>query len=182
MMQVRLLEKDSTILRRGVNKMIKDKLIFRGGKVRATLRCAITGEITFQSGWSHNIIPTAGLNAILRRFGGVGAVANEGESTYGAVGSGSDTPQASDTQMHNEEERKLIGGASMDGNTLIVEVFFNENEANGVEITQFALFGEDASAAADSGTLMQYANFETSFTKTTIETLTVEVNVGNEDT
>lgn len=160
-----------------MNKL-KEKTRLRGGLVRATKRNIYTGEITYQSEWKHNIIPDVGLVAILRRYIGLDSISDEGKCTYGALGTGTSTPSASDTTMQNELIRKLIGDRSIEsGDTGLVEMFFNESEANGVTITKFALFGEDATAIADSGTLMEYIDFDTPFTKTSIETLTIEVRI-----
>lgn len=146
------------------------------GRVRPTLYDAATGKIKWQGKWQNNIIPDVGLAAIVRRLGDIGTYSNEGIITYGAVGDGSSTPDANDTQMNNEIERKTIGTASVSGQTLTLEVFFTTAEANG-DITQFALFGEEASAASDSGTMFDYINFETPFEKTSSETLTIEIMI-----
>jgi len=146
------------------------------GRIRSILRDAKTGKIKWTGEWNHNLIPTVGLAAVARRFGDVGIKSNEGAVTYGALGSGSVTPLVANTQMENEIERKLIATSSLTDQTVHIETFFAENEGNGT-ITKFALFGEDATAAADSGTMMEYADFATSFTKTSNETLTVEIEI-----
>lgn len=146
------------------------------GKVRPILRDALSGIIKWSGEWHHNIIPDVGLAAVARRFGSVDLKTNEGESTYGAVGKGTGTPLASATQMEDEVARKQIATSSISGQTVHIEVFFTSTEANDL-ITKFALFGEDATAAADSGTLMEYADFATSFTKTSSDTLTIEIEV-----
>lgn len=149
-----------------------------GGLVRATKRNIHSGEITFQTEWKHNIIPDVGLVAILRRFIGEDQVVNEGKCTYGALGTGTNTPAPGDTQMDSELIRKLIGDRDIENlDTGLIELFFNENEANGVTITKFALFGEDATGTINSGTLMEYIDFDTPFSKTSIETLTIEVRI-----
>lgn len=172
-----LLAKDNTIKRRGdnMNKKFKSR-IYIEGKIRPILRDAKTGELKWIGKWNHNLIPTVGLAAVARRFGGVGTKTNEGESTYGAVGSGGITPLSSDTTMETEIDRKLVAVSSIVSQTVHIEVFFAENEGNGT-ITKFALFGEDASASADSGTMMEYADFSSSFTKTSSETLTIEIDI-----
>ena len=146
------------------------------GKVRPILRDANTGSIKWIGAWHHNIIPNVGLAAVARRFGGVGSKTDEGRSTYGAVGNGASTPAASDTQMENEVARKAVAVASNVDNVVSIEVFFASNEANAL-ITKFALFGEDATTSLDSGTLMEYADFSSSFTKTSAETLTIAIEI-----
>jgi hypothetical protein len=146
------------------------------GKIRPTLHDTQTGAIKWVGAWHHNIIPDVGLTAVARRFGGVGSKTNEGKSTYGAVGNGTATPSASDTQMENEVARKAVAVATNIDNVVTIEAFFASNEANAL-ITKFALFGEDATTSLDSGTLMEYADFASSFTKTSSETLTITIEI-----
>lgn len=177
-MQVLHQEKGNGIKLHGVNmnKKIIEHTIKIKGQIRPILRDAKTGEIKWIGEWNHNLIPTVGLTAVARRFGGVDSVSNEGKSTYGAVGNGSLTPSSSDTEMENEIARTQIAVATSTTQSVHVEVFFTETEANGT-ISKFALFGEDATASADSGTLMEHADFSSSFTKTSAETLTVEIDI-----
>jgi hypothetical protein len=72
--------------------------LFLSGRIKATLRDIKTGKIK-QIVEVHNIIPTVGLTAIARRLGNIGSKSNEGMITYGAVGSGSNTPASSDTTI-----------------------------------------------------------------------------------
>lgn len=157
----------------GININSKFQII---GKVKATLRDAKTNEIKHCTGWCKNLITNAGYDAILRRLGNIALRSNEGMITYGAVGTGTSTPSASDTQMESELERKLLAVTSESNQVLEIEVFFTTAEANGT-ITKFALFGEEATAAADSGTMFEYADFVNSFTKTTNETLIIEIEI-----
>lgn len=152
-----------------------DKVKLRG-RIRAILKDAKTGKVVFISKWNNNLIPTEGLVAIANRLGNIGAKANEGIITYGAVGTGSSTPLITDTQMLAENTRKALTTTSVNGSVLTTETFFASGEAN-ASLTQFALFGEDASASADSGTMFQYANFAGTIVKTSNETLTVESEI-----
>lgn len=146
------------------------------GKIRPILRDAKTNKIKWVGDWKHNLIPNVGLTAIINRLGNIGAKTNEGMITYGAVGNGNTTPNASDTEMENEIARKLLSTTTVVNQTLTIEVFFTTDEANG-SITKFALFGEDATAALDSGTMFEYADFATPFTKVSTETLTIEIEI-----
>lgn len=146
------------------------------GKVRPILRCIKTNKVVYCGEWTHNLIPAVGLRAVARRFGNIASLSNEGAATYGAVGKGGNTPSVSDTIMEDEIERKLIATKSESGGVAHIEAYFTEAEANDT-ITKFALFGEDASAASDSGTMMEYADFASSFTKTSNEALTVEIDI-----
>jgi hypothetical protein len=149
---------------------ICEKLTIKG-RVRATLRDAKTGRITKRLPWHHNIIPNVGLAGLAGLMGGIGTAV-----TYGAVGGGTSTPAAGDTQMGSEIARKAIAAASVNGMTVTIEFFFETTEGNGA-ITQCALFGGAATASANTGTLFEYANFATGFTKAATETLTVECQI-----
>jgi hypothetical protein len=150
------------------------------GRVRAILKDARTGEVKLITPWSKNILPACGRAAAARRYGNYSYFhplkTNEGAATYGAVGDGSVTPQDTDIKLQNELARKAIGNSSYSGTGILIEFFFDETEAN-YPITNMGLFGEDATIATDSGTLMEYAFFAAGFTKTSSETLTVQCNI-----
>lgn len=177
MMLVPLQARDSGVKVHGDNmkKSFKSNLAIEG-RVRPILKDAKTGKIKWIGEWNHNIIPTVGLRAIARRYANVASLSNEGAVTYGAVGTGATSPIAEDTVMENEIERKLITIKSEASRIAHLEVFFVEAEANDT-ITKFALFGEEASGLVDSGTLMEYADFASPFTKTSNETLTIEIDI-----
>ena len=158
-----------------MNKNINTEIKITG-KVRAILRDARTGVITHDTGWCKNLITDAGRVAILRRLGNESTYSNEGMITYGAVGSGAVAPTVADTTMEAEMERKLVAVTTVGLLTLTVETFYTTSEANGT-ITQFALFGEAATAVADTGTMFEHVSFSGSFTKTVLETLTVESQI-----
>lgn len=158
-----------------MQKSINENALFHG-RVRATLRDSLTDDIVYQSKWTDNLITNEAYNATLRRWGNKATISNESIITYGAVGNGSTSPTENDTAMENELGRNTLGTTTVSGTTLTIEVFFAEGVANG-NITQFALFGEDATASADTGTMFEHATFDTPFTKTSSETLTIEINI-----
>lgn len=151
-------------------KVNGDDQIKISGKVRFIFTDVKTGKKEI-SKWHKNIIPTEGREAIGRRLGNIALKANEGMVTYGAVGTGTTTPQNSDTQLETELFRKLIASASYSANVITIRTFYTTGEANGA-LKEFGLFGEDASAAANSGTLFQRVNINR--TKTASKTLTIE--------
>jgi hypothetical protein len=146
------------------------------GKVRPILRDGKTGKIKWVGEWNHNLIPNVGLTAIARRLGNIELKTNEGAITYAAVGGGVTTPQSTDEFMEDEIDRKQITIHSVVGQTLFLEIYFTEGEATG-SITKFALFGEEATEVVDTGTMMEYADFDTPFTKAINEALTVEIQI-----
>lgn len=140
------------------------------GKVRFIFTDVKTGKKEI-SRWHKNLIPTEGREAIARRLGNIALKANEGVVTYGAVGTGTTAPQNSDTQLETELFRKLIASVSYTANVITIRTFYTTAEANGA-LREFGLFGEDASGAANSGTLFQRVNINR--TKTNSKTLTIE--------
>lgn len=148
------------------------------GKVRAIIADAKTGQIKKVLPWKDNIIPICGLAALARALGNNAfvkstGVTNEGRATYGAVGNGNATPVASNIKLENEVARKVLGNSTLTDTSILIEYFFEASEANFL-ITNMALFGEDASVTEDSGTMFEYAFFDTPFTKTTQEVVTVQ--------
>lgn len=148
----------------GKNKTLNIKTIIRDGE---------TGRFKRIKNFK-NITCTAGAVALARVMLNEGAVANEGQITYGVVGIGITPPAAGDTTLDNEIARNTFSTTSRSGNTITFRVFFTTAEANGV-LTEFGLAGEDASGAADSGTLFEHATI--SETKINTETLTVEAEL-----
>jgi len=147
-----------------------DNKFIISGKVRFILTDIKTGKVEVGR-WHKNVMPAVGRQAIGRRLGNIGLKANEGMVTYGAVGTGTTAPQASDTQLEVELDRKLIASTSYAANVITIRTFFTTAEAVG-NLKEFGLFGEDASGTPDSGTLFQRALIDK--TKTASKTLTVE--------
>lgn len=117
---------------------------------------------------THNVTATVGKNSIAARL--VGGV-DKGEITYMALGTGSTTPDASDTALATELIRKQVSVRSVSGNVATFRTFFSTSEGNGT-LTEVGLFGDNASSTADSGVL--YARAAISKTKTSSETLTLD--------
>ena len=146
------------------------------GRVRVTKRDFITKSITYQSNWQNNIIPDVGIIAILRRLSNAGSKTNEGIITYGALGKGATAVDAGDTTMEDEIVRKPVATHSITGLILSLEFYFTNSEGNDT-ITKWALFGEDATSVADTGTMFEYISFSSPFTKSSAEDLTVEIEI-----
>lgn len=148
---------------------IKEKIGGIQGKVKCILKNIHTNEIKIYE--YDNLITTAGLVAIARRLGGIALKSNEGQITYGATGTNATAPAIGDTTLGTELARKLFSSTSYASNVSTLRVFFNTSESNGA-LKEFGLFGEDATASADSGTLFEHAAMD--ITKTVADTLTVE--------
>lgn len=119
-----------------------------------------------------NAITLLGLNMLAKRIAQTG---NDCNITYGAVGTGvfPADPSAS-TQLVTELARKLVTTISASGSTSSIRTFFGASEGNGT-LTEFGLFGEAATGAANSGTMFNHAAI--SEVKSSSETLTIESTV-----
>jgi len=93
--------------------------------------------------------------------------------THIGVQNGSEVTESA-TQLNGEFARKEIIDSLVEGNTLIAEAYFSETEGNGT-ITGFGIFGNGATNALNSGTLM--ATTSALFDKTTDESLTLSAEI-----
>ena len=118
-----------------------------------------------------NLITDAGKNSIALALKGT---TSKGEITYCAVGTDATAPDAGDTVLGVEIERKLVSVRSTSSNITTFQTFFTTSEANGT-LAEAGLFGDDASGTVDTGTL--YAHTAISKTKTSSETLTISWTV-----
>jgi len=139
-------------------------------KIIATLEDIHTGEKIIKE--FHNVICTVGKVAIARRLAGIAEKANEAQITYGATGTDNTAVAAGDTTLTAELARKVVASSSYTTNTCEIRVFFNATESVGA-IEEFGFFGEDATVAADSGTLFNHLLL--SLAKSNTQTLTVSV-------
>jgi len=137
--------------------------------VKLTFKNEKTGKTTVLE--LHNSATTVGKNSLASRLAG----ASTGQVTYFAVGTGASTgggaPAVGDVALATELIRKQISVRSASGNVASYRVFFGTSEAND-DLTEIGLFGDDASATADSGTL--FARASITKTKTDQETLTID--------
>ena len=111
------------------------------------------------------MINNAGLNRVI-------ALLNT-ELTVIAVGTGA-APGAADEQLTTELIRKLVSESTVDGFTLIKELYLDTSEGNGA-LTELGLLGEGADATPASGKL--FASGAASTTKTDTQTLTVSFEI-----
>jgi hypothetical protein len=147
------------------------KILFN---VTATFRDARTGRITKQFK-GHNLAVNTGLNSIAARLAGTDIPANKkGTINYCGVGTGTDAPAAGDTELQTELFRKQVSVRSSTLNVARFRTFFSTSEANDT-LKEVGLFGDDATATADSGTL--FCRIAVNKTKTSSETLTLDWEV-----
>jgi hypothetical protein len=96
----------------------------------------------------------------------------EADISYVAVGTGS--VAISSTQLGNEIFRKSVSDTEIDGNTLIVECFFDTSEANNT-LTEIGSLADGATGSAGTGTL--FATSLSSVEKDNTQSLTVSFEI-----
>ena len=175
MTQELLQTRDSMGWRNGVDMKAKGALNFIG-YVRAVLRNDKTGHIDHDTGWQKNLFVLVGREAIINVLANEDVIANAGSVTYVAVGTGVGVPADADIALGTELERKLVGNVTVTSDSALFQAFYTTTEAIGT-ITELGLFGEDAGAGVDSGTLFEHVLFDTSFSKDGTQNLTVEINI-----
>lgn len=124
-----------------------------------------------------NLIVTTGKIAVARGLAGDLSVANPGEITFAAVGTGTNAPAISDTTLQTEFFRKILSLRSFSANKAILQMFMTTAEGN-ANLREFGLFGEAASATPDSGTLFNRVNITEDKTSATTLTIEAEITVG----
>lgn len=117
-----------------------------------------------------NIIVTAGKHSILDRMKGD----SKGEITFVALGSNVAAPAVGDTQLGTEVYRKQITNRTRTGVIFYSSTYIPTGEGNGTH-KEIGLFGDDATAAADSGTLFTHAVIDE--TKAAGISVTIDYNI-----
>ena len=149
----------------------KREIIIPTGAVMLTLRNVITGRITREL--YKNMFVTAGKNSLADHIRGTTAN-NKGIITYCALGTNSTAPALGNTTLGTELARKLVSVRTVAANVATFETFFTTAEAIGT-LREAGLFGDDASATADTGTL--FCHVAINRTKTSNDTLTLSWTV-----
>ena len=121
----------------------------------------------------HNLAVTSGLN-LLRDF-------LNGDSvnglSYCAVGTDSTAAVAGDTLLGAETFRKVFTQTNKTSGNLNIKTYIGSAEGNGSTLTEAGLFGDAATAAADSGTLYARVTF-TGIAKTSSIGITIDWDCG----
>lgn len=96
---------------------------------------------------------------------------------YGAIGTGSTTPAASDTQLTTESARTLVAFAQVVGNNEAqLQFFFPDSALSNTTYREFGTF-VDGTASANSGQIFNHALFNTPYVKAMGTDTTVEVDI-----
>lgn len=120
------------------------------GEVHIVVRGA-DGEIKHES-HNRNVVVDAGLTLLANRLSDAspdsGCLVN-----YIATGTGTNAPNASDTQLQTENSRKAVLSRTNDGTTAAISTTFGAAEVPTSTIKELGLF-IDATGTANSGTLL----------------------------
>jgi|WetSurMetagenome_2_1015567.scaffolds.fasta_scaffold100197_2 hypothetical protein len=119
----------------------------------------------------HNLFVTVGRNSLAERLKGS---LTAGIMTYCALGTGTNAPNAADTKLQTEVFRKLISVRSRTDNVARMETFYLTTEAN-YALKEAGLFGDDATATVDSGTI--FCRTAINRTKTSAQTMIIQWDV-----
>lgn len=151
---------------------INDQLPVPTGKIQIIIRDAKTGKIKSED-YINNMFVTAGKNSLASGMIGT-TTNNKGIITYCAMGTGSTAPALTDTALETELGRKQVSVRSVADNIATYQIFFTTSEVNGT-LLEAGLFGDDASATANSGTL--FARAAINRTKSSADTMTVSWSI-----
>lgn len=115
-----------------------------------------------------NVICNNGFNAVCRRL--TGDTTYTGTINKMLLGTGSDTPVSTDTQLASEAYRNATASATASGNIAYLTAYYTENECNGT----YTEFGNviDGADGANTGQLWSYIS-GLSWVKTNLVVLVV---------
>lgn len=138
------------------------------GKFIAHLRDSATGELQ-ATYYTDNLVCDRGKNVVAARLNN--ETTYTGIINYLAVGTGTNTPLSTDTQLQTELARTTVSSSSRSNSQTTLNFFYNSSTANGT-ITEVGAF-IDGTASANSGQIWNHAIFSPSITKTSAQTLTI---------
>jgi hypothetical protein len=98
----------------------------------------------------HNLVVTSGKNLIRDLLGIVAGVTG---LNYFAIGTDNTAVVVGDTTLGTEVFRDVFTSKTYAAGQIIIKYFLASGSANGNTLTEAGLFGDDATGAADSGTL-----------------------------
>ena len=130
------------------------------------------GEVTKQI-TKKNLVVNTGLSLVAQLLMDSGEFTSP-KINYCAVGTGSTVPASGDTQLETEIGRKLFTAQSVQGNSILLSVYFTKLEAVGT-LAEIGLFF-NGEGTADSGILFSRiaGGTELPITKNDTETLTID--------
>ena len=109
------------------------------------------GKLKYEA-FNKNVVVDAGLTLLANRLSDAtptsGCLVN-----YIAVGTGTDAPNAADTQLQTENARKAVTSRANDATIAAISTTFNAGDVPTSTIKELGLF-IDGTASADTGTLL----------------------------
>lgn len=147
------------------------------GRVRIITYKAGTKEILRISEWTKNLIVSGtntGRNLIAQRLASVNTYTLN--VTHADIGTGTNPPANSDTQLQTPTVRAAITNQIVSNNVVTLQFFFSDALLPNGTYYEFGTF-IDGTGTLSSGKLFNRALFGTAYTKATGEDTTVEVEV-----
>lgn len=128
------------------------------------------GRVISQNEYQVNVFCNSGRTSLLERMSGD----TKGEVTYLALGDDTGTPAVGDTALGNELYRHGVTSRSVTGLTLYTSTFIPSTEGNHA-YKEMGLYGDDAGAGADSGTLFTHLVIDE--TKSAGQSVTIDYDI-----
>lgn len=147
------------------------------GRVRAITYKAGTKEILRISEWTKNLIVSGtntGRNLIAQRLGSVNTFSLN--ITHGDIGTGTNPPANSDTQLQTPTARVSVTNQIVSDNIVTLQFFFSDAILPNGTYNEFGTF-VDGTGTLSSGKLFNRALFVTAYTKASGEDSTFEVEI-----
>jgi len=147
------------------------------GRIRVITTKAGTNQILRISEWTKNLIvlgENTGRNLILKRLAGDNTYSLN--ITHADIGTGTNPPSNSDTQLQTPTVRAAISGYTISSNLLTLRFFFSDALLPNGTYTEFGTF-IDGSGTLSSGRLFNRALFGSPYTKSSGEDSTFEVEI-----
>ena len=147
------------------------------GRVRITTYKAGTKKIIKKGKWSKNLVvsgTSTGRNLICQRLGGTNTYTLN--VTHADIGTGTNTPQNSDTQLQTPTVRGALTAAIISSNVVTLQFFFSDSALANGTYTEFGSF-VDGTGTVSTGKLFNRALFGSAYVKATGQDTTVEVEL-----
>lgn len=154
----------------------KDKIQI-AGRVRIITYKAGMKEILRKTRWFRNLIVSGtntGRNLIAQRLGGTNTYTLN--ATHADIGTGTNAPANSDTQLQTPSVRAAKTSQVISGNVVTLQFFFSDAALPNGTYREFGTF-IDGTGTLSSGQLFNRVLFGTAYTKASGEDTTVEVEI-----
>lgn len=151
------------------------------GRFRILKTRAGTGQMLMATDWSKNLVVTGnntGRNLIAQRLGGTNTYSLN--ITHADIGTGTNTPVNTDTQLQTPAIRAALTFVSVVNNVVTLQFFFSDALLPNGTYTEAGSF-VDGSATISTGQLFNRVLFGTPYVKATAEdtTLEIELNINS---